>query len=381
MNIGFDIRKYDDFGIGTYIRNVLGGIPSYPSHLNWTLLGSPGKPAPDVGLGADFYHYEMLSSHRRNPFQGHLSCSHPLDIFFAPHYLTPDPGPVRFLLTIHDLIHLDPPVPPARIPRIGSLFDRLKESLKRRYHIGLARSKFVERVDAAEIIISVSQATADHLELLLPGSFAKTVVIPNCVDSVFFDIPDSSTIDAFKSRFNETNRPYFAYCGNDLFHKNIGYLLMAWKQISESLKDPPRLLLAGPPRVEAIELAIQRLRLESSVRLMNRMSISDIHLFISCAEGLIMPSLAEGFGLPVAEAMASGVAVACSDIRPHREITGDHAAFFNPQDVASGVSTLKRFVSETTLRSELVDAARKHASRYHPTIFIQHMSELLDHIR
>ncbi len=378
MRIAFDIRKYDDFGIGTYIRNVMRGIPSYPDRFTWTVLNGPGTPPDGFDSPSDRLEFDVLRAHRRTPFQGRLTLRRPVDLFFAPHYVTPDPGPTRFLLTVHDLIHLDPPVLPGGIPAVGTRFDRLSETLKRCYHRLLARTKLVSLIDTAERVITVSQSTADHLELLLPGTASKVTVIPNCVDAVFFTQPSPDAHAGFRERHGAIDRPYFVYCGNDLYHKNLGYLLAVWKHIVSTHTSPPLLILAGSPRPHAILSLADQLGIAPHVRMASWMTMSDIHLFMTGSEGLIMPSLAEGFGLPVAEAMACGTPVACSDIRPHREITGGHALFFNPQDLESGKIALTRFIDDETCRRSTVESARATAQSYHPSLFIQRMTDLLN---
>ncbi|GEM_PF-6017480 len=377
MRIAFDIRKYDDFGIGTYIRNVLRGIPSFPDRFTWTLLSGTDAPPDGFDLSSAKIEFELIRTHRRTPFQGRLTVRSPVDLFFAPHYVTPDPGSTRFLLTVHDLIHLDPPVLLDEIPALGTPLDRLREALKRRYHRLLARTKFVSLINAADRIITVSQSTADHLELLLPGTAPKITVIPNCVDAVFFTQPSRDARASFQERHPAIDRPYFVYCGNDLYHKNLGYLLVVWKQIISTFTTPPLLVLTGPPRSRAIRSLADHLGIARHIRMADWMTMTDIHLFMTGAEGLIMPSLAEGFGLPVAEAMACGTPVACSDIRPHREITAGHAAFFNPQDLESGKASLARFVSDDMFRKSTVEPARVAAQSYHPSLFIRRMSDLL----
>lgn len=156
-------------------------------------------------------------------------------------------------------------------------------------------------------------------------------------------------------------RPYILCVSTLHPHKNIERLVRVFGRFRE-IKPEFELVLGGLRgfRASAIENLISRLNLEANVRITGWIPRTELYELFRHATAFIYPTTFEGFGLPVIEAMAAGVPLACSDIEPLRSITGDAAVRFAPDSDDEMLAALLR-VSED---SSLVPAARARARQF-----------------
>jgi glycosyltransferase involved in cell wall biosynthesis len=142
-------------------------------------------------------------------------------------------------------------------------------------------------------------------------------------------------------------------------HKNLSRLLQAFARLAEG----PLLVLPGYTTRFEGELAreISRLDIVKRVRLLGWISEDDLEGLYRAARCFVFPSLAEGFGLPVLEAMERGLPVACSDVSSLPEIAGDAARYFDPLDVEGMRRAIAELVDDDSLRSRLAAAGRARA--------------------
>ena len=155
----------------------------------------------------------------------------------------------------------------------------------------------------------------------------------------------------------------FVLCVSTLHpHKNLDRLIRAYAR----RKRDWTLTIAGLRGFFAEELdrLIQELNVRESVRLTGWIPRAELLDLYARAQAFVYPSTFEGFGMPVLEAMAAGVPVACSDIPPLREVAGDTALFFDPLDESAISGALDRVVGEAALRGELSRKGRERASGF-----------------
>jgi glycosyltransferase involved in cell wall biosynthesis len=162
------------------------------------------------------------------------------------------------------------------------------------------------------------------------------------------------------------HRAEFAvYPANFWPHKNHERLLSATARI---VREEPRFLLvlcgALDENREEVRGRVVSLRLEPNVRLLPYLEDADVTALLEGAEFLVFPSLFEGFGLPVLEAMALGTPVACSDLPALIEVAGDASLFFDADDEAGLASTMLRLWREEETRDRLVRKGRARATVY-----------------
>ncbi|MBN1296983.1 glycosyltransferase family 4 protein [bacterium] len=363
--IGIDIRKIHDFGIGTYIRNLLTGLASTsrPEHTVFRLYTEDCYAADPRRLPPSRFPMVMMHANRRSPLQGALPGLSDLQLYHAPHYLTPDPGKTPFILTVHDCIHLAPPPFPKAFNRLGNPSDQVFDAAKRFYHRSQGVIRFRRYVQRADAIITVSDATSRDLIALTGIDDRKITRVHNCIDRAFFTAGSLEDTGEFCRKFGLPEKDYVLYCGNDLYHKNLAGLLTAWKNLSMRMQTPA-LVLAGPPRQFMIREYADYLGISDSIILLDRIPSGKMPDLYHGALALVMPSLAEGFGLPVAEAMAMGLPVVCSDIPVFHEITGDHALFCDPYNPHSIEEAVRAAIRDRPSENDRVAAARHQAEAF-----------------
>lgn len=251
-----------------------------------------------------------------------------------------------------------------RLPGVVTVHDlsfvRMPETLpraKRLYHARLCRAS----ARKAQCVIAVSHQTADDLMHYWQIPSSKIVVVPNGVDSRFrTGIP--AEVAAFRAERNLPDR-FLLYLGTLEPRKNLEMLLEAfarWLEQAPTRDRDLKLVLAGGRGwfFERIFAQAEALGLTDRVIFPGFIPEGDLHRWYQAAEGFIYPSLLEGFGLPVLEAMACGTPVLCSDAPSLMEVAGDCALTFpihgdpsqSLDELVNGISLL---VDQPYLRDEL----------------------------
>jgi glycosyltransferase involved in cell wall biosynthesis len=157
-------------------------------------------------------------------------------------------------------------------------------------------------------------------------------------------------------------KPYLISFSSPSPHKNIPILLRAFAMARETHRFPHQLVLVGhlPPGLSIGRDGIR----DDSVRVVGYLQDADLSAVMTGAELLVFPSLYEGFGLPVLEAMSAGVPVVCSDRASLPEVAGDAALFFDPTNVSEISEMVARAVTDQRLRESLRERGRHNASRF-----------------
>lgn len=237
-----------------------------------------------------------------------------------------------YIVTVHDLVRISFPFAKESVrDRVGLRLDGL----------GLKR---------AEHIISVSDSTKGDLVRHLGIGEDRITVVYNGVDRSVF-----RPVAAKRYEF-----PYLLYVGSERPRKNLGVLLEAFVTVKRerSTLANLRLVKAGyAGRTDKFRQAtiseIRRLGLNNEVIFAEYVGDEDLATYYSSALALVMPSLYEGFGLPIVEAMACGCPVLSSTSSSLPEVAGDAALFFDPHDSRQLAHLIARLAAELTLRHEL----------------------------
>jgi glycosyltransferase involved in cell wall biosynthesis len=208
----------------------------------------------------------------------------------------------------------------------------------------------VRHLPSAELVLAISEATARDL-----GRHgidrARVVVTP--LGRQGLGPPAPSTVH---------DGPFLLAVGEQTPRKDLGTLLRAFARVPMA----PTLIHAGPPGSDSgrLEALVNELGIAPRVRFMGFVDPPVLARLLADALALCFPSIAEGFGLPVLEAMAAGLPVVASDLPVLREVTGGHALLVPPTNVEAWTDALTRIVDDDALRQSLVDPARDHASTY-----------------
>jgi glycosyltransferase involved in cell wall biosynthesis len=253
-------------------------------------------------------------------------------------------GPYKRVVTIHDLIYRT--VPEAH-PGLRSLGMRVLVPLAAR---------------RSNRVIADSQTTADDVHRLLgvPRASIDTVPLGIGAPPRVTPAPPAAT----RARLGAGDRPVLLTVSAKLAHKNLMRLLGALARIVPA--ERPLLVLPGYPTPYEAQLRERatRLGLDGDVRFEGWVSAQELEDLWAAASAFVFCSLAEGFGLPILEAMSRGVPVACSDRGAVAEVAGDAALTFDPESETAIAGAIGRLLSDGELARRLAGAGRERAARF-----------------
>ncbi|MGA9669478.1 MAG: glycosyltransferase family 1 protein [Terracidiphilus sp.] len=245
-------------------------------------------------------------------------------------------------------------------PLVTTIHDAIIEKLPEFYaHKSHARAKRWWRWSAkrADAIFTVSRTSRfDILDIWSPSSSKVHVTYPG-VEEAFTETP-SEIASGVSSKFG-VKRPYLLYVGHRGEHKNFHVLA---KAIRDSALDSLDLVLVGGAD-EVPELEGWSGLLQNRLHHLKRLTDSELSSLYSRAVALVFPSLYEGFGFPIVEAMSCGTPVVSSDIPSSREVSGDAAEFFQPDDPADCVRAILR-VQDREIRESLISMGIERAKLF-----------------
>ncbi len=354
MKIGFDARKVRDFGIGRYIQGLLTELLNNDRENTYYIYLPPnsGDLFPVEGKNAVIIEESSPGySIREHLWLSAKAARHGLDLFHSPHYVVPRFLPCKFVVTIHDLIHLLYPVPKP----FNAAF------IYARMVMGYAARRSCR-------IFTDSENTKTDLMKTFPVDAEKITVTPMGVDALFSPLEDQENLIQFlKSR--DLPESYILYVGNRKRHKNIDRMLRAYARIPGEVQCP--LVFSGNVEDGDVDLRelISTLNLKGKVFFSGPVANKDLRYLYAGARFLIFPSLYEGFGLPPLEAMACGIPVVVSHKSSLPEVVGDAGLYVDPLDEGSMVEAMVKMLSDSRLASEFREKGlnRSREFRWHTT--------------
>jgi glycosyltransferase involved in cell wall biosynthesis len=340
MRIAVDARKLHDYGIGTYVRNVLKELARQDEVNEYFLICRPEH----VGLAAELGSRFTAVPDRSEPYSISEQVSIPLDLrryridlFHEPHYVLPPLVPCPAVVTIHDCIHL-----------------RFPQYLPNRLAHVYARTFLWTATHQADRIITVSEASKRDILQYFNVPPEKIEVIYNGIDERFWIPPSEEEIERARQRYQLTD-PFILYAGNIRPHKNLERLIDAVHQLCQGGLDQLKVLIIGDEisRYATLRRAVHRHKLHKQVRFLGFVPDHTLAALYRLASVFVFPSLYEGFGLPPLEAMASGTPVVTSNVSSLPEVVGDAALLVDPYDSEAIAGAIRMVLSDETLRADL----------------------------
>ncbi len=267
----------------------------------------------------------------------------------------------------HGAFHLLPATRHA--PRLVTVFDLTNFRYPEAHLSGqthLHRTMLRHAVRRADALVAISKsAGADLVELLGADESKVRVVYGGVMLDEFSGDLDRAALDKAKGRFGIT-RDYFIHLGTLEPRKNVPRLLEAYARVRERRADCPQLVLTGKAGwlCEPIFETIEARGLHDAVVCTGYIDRAEAVLLLRGARACVYPSLYEGFGLPVLEAMAAGVPVMTSNVSSLPEVAGDTGILVNPEDVDALVSGIEQLIDDESGNAVRVSAARARAATF-----------------
>lgn len=273
----------------------------------------------------------------------------PLDLFHATDFVLPPSTARATLLTIHDLAFLF--YPDAAMPSLH-------------HYLNVVVPRSVRRADR---LIADSAHTARDLHEQWGVPLARISVVQGAVDhSRFHPVSDPAARAAALARYGLAGRPYILALSRLEPRKNFVRLIDAFAQARAAGKLPHRLVIGGKPGwlYEPIYARVRELGLAEHVHFPGFIADADLPAVYSGAAFFAYPSLYEGFGLPIVEALACGVPVLTGDNSCLPEAGGPGALYVRADDTADIAAGLLRLATDEALAAELAAAGRRHALQF-----------------
>jgi len=276
--------------------------------------------------------------------RSHVRWSTRADLFHASTLMRNPPRNARLTTTVYDMTCWL--TPELHTPRNAQAVRRFGERVMTR----------------ADGLISISESSRrDAIRILGLAPEKITVVYPGVPDG-FFAVP-AEAVKAARDRCH-LERPYVLFVGTVEPRKNLGALLDAWAGLGGSLRQEFELVAAGPAgwRDQAV---LKRLRsAPAGVRYLGYVAETELPGLTAGATVFAYPSLYEGFGFPVAQAMAAGVPVLTSNVSSLPEVAAGAALLVDPHSAGEIRSGLEKLLLSPGLREDLGRIGRARAQRY-----------------
>jgi len=351
MRVAIDVRKLHDFGIGTYVRNLIHWLARLDRDSDYVLICRPEDCGSVEELGPNFHPLPDRAANYSIAEQLTLPIDlarAKADLFHAPHYVLPALTPCRSIVTIHDCIHLKfPQYLPGRLAHAYA-----------RIFLWIAANRSAR-------VLTVSESSKRDILRFFPIPEDKIDVIYNAIDDRFGQPPDDEQMARVRERY-QLHAPFLLYSGNVKPHKNLERLIDAFARLRRRGFNDIKLLITGNEisRYATLRRAVHHYNLHRHVRFLGFLETETLAILYRLADAFVFPSLYEGFGLPPLEAMASETPVLTSNISSLPEVTNDAALLVDPYDPDAIAEGMHRILSDTALRERLVSRGRARAASF-----------------
>lgn len=353
MRIGLDLRSFlkDETGIGVYFKNLLLALAEIDKENEYFMLSSSLKVR---------FPEEMLPGFARARFHDLYIPGRILDslwfglgkpafgrFFRTPMDLTHSSTPLilptagKTVVTVHDLFYRDHP-------------EMTDEDTRRRLV-----SRTADSLARADGVIAVSRFTRDDLLEKYPLDPAKVTVIHHGTNKRFRVQTSTAFKNVLRKKYDLPTE-FLLFVGAVEPRKNLTTLVDALKILHDQGQRIP-LIIAGRKGSDIVRVRarIAQNGLESSVRVLDYLPDEDVQGLYSLASLFVFPSLCEGFGFPLLEAMASGIPIAASCVSALPEVADDAALFFDPHSAGRMAETLLQGLEDEEVRASLIERGKK----------------------
>ena len=329
------LKPYD--GIGQLTQLLMVNMKQYYSHLKMLPLHFSRMPSFKAFQEPAHFvlsYYAPFSLYKRHESQ--------IDLLHVTDYRVPNIG-VPVVNTIHDafLIKYAPP------------------SWKRRF----ANSLFKKGIDRSEKIIAVSYAAVPELTHYWGIDPKKVAVVRSARDIYFDERSSAQEIADCKHRFN-LNKPYLLFVSTLKGYKNIDRLLDAYFALGHLAQEIDLVLVGKANRETELNDRVKCLDAKGKIKWLTYIDKHSLRALYQGALGVTFPSLDEGFGFPIIEALASKVPLLTSNYGAMKEISGGCAILVDPYKVDDICNGITQLITDTSKREALVKAGWDHVQTF-----------------
>ena len=358
MKVAVDIRRMSEFGVGTYIRNIVRTLGRLDHENHYFLIGPPAKVQEIGALPANFQTVPLDST--EHSFRGYREFraalqKHECDLVHIPNlFSVPRALPCPYVMTVHDM---------------------LEHMSRARDRHGVLRSLYFQMtkhvLGRAARIFAVSNFTRSEIEKLFDIPLTHIEVVYNAIDERFLrGHASAADLEMIAQRYQVTY-PFLLYAGRISPHKNVVRMIEAFSALKTELaKDQAypdlKLIIIGDDLSGNTDLrrTVVRSGVQNDVRFLGFIPIEVLRIFYDEAKVFVFPSLYEGFGLPPLEAMAHGTPVVTSNVSSLPEVVGNAAVLVNPENVFEIMRALHRVLMDKSLRDRMKERGYQQAMRF-----------------
>ena len=329
-------------GIGSYVQALVERVPALAPDDRFTLWAhrraalplSPAANATEI----------MVKNGPNSPWSAlwpqRDAAFDDVDVFHNPHNLLPRGIPCASVVTLHDVMALEYP----------RLHLRGLERISKSYYYPQAIWRALRK---ATRLIAPSRATADRICAVHPGAASRLTVIPEAADAIFRPPNDRSATAQRSAELIGSDAPFLLVIGANTPSKRHDLALAAFA-----------VAVPAPWRLVFVQRRKARARPAERAIWLTTMTREEVVILMQTAGALVQPSIYEGFGLPVLEAMACGCPVVASDIAPFREVTAGHALLVPPNDAGKLAAALREITQSPALRESLGEEGAARAQDF-----------------
>jgi glycosyltransferase involved in cell wall biosynthesis len=356
MRIAIDIRKINEFGVGTYIWNLVRNLSAIDCQNEYLLVGSH-RNFHELGPLPDNFK-QMYQAEDESYWRHHVTIPLALkrqnvDVVHVPHHEAPFFNPSKLVVTMHDCVHL--------------LFPHEDSSKFRNYRHYLQTKRVVE---TAKHVLAVSRSTKEDLINIFELPESKISVVHNALDERFAFSHTTEERKHVLERY-QLKEPFVLYSGKIRPHKKLHRLIEAFAVLKSELMEDERyktlkLIIIGDElsKHQYLRLTVIRSGAQQDVRFFGFVPYPILRVFYQSAALFAFPSLYEGFGLPPLEAMANRTPVVASNTSSLPEVLGDAGILVNPENVFDIARGMKLILSDDVLRQKLVQKGIEQVAKF-----------------
>jgi glycosyltransferase involved in cell wall biosynthesis len=358
VKVAVDIRRMSEFGVGTYIRNIVRTLGRLDHENHYFLIGPPAKVQEIGTLPPNFQTVPLVST--EHSFRGYREFRAALqkyecDLVHIPNLFSiPRALPCPYVMTVHDM---------------------LEHMSRARERNGVLRSLYFQMtkhvLGGAARIFAVSNFTRSEIEKLFDIPLTHIEVVYNAIDERFLRGHASAADREMIAQRYQVTYPFLLYAGRISPHKNVVRMIEAFSALKTELgKDQAypdlKLIIIGDDLSGNPDLrrTVVRSGVQNDVRFLGFIPIEVLRIFYDEAKVFVFPSLYEGFGLPPLEAMAHGTPVVTSNVSSLPEVVGNAAVLVNPENVFEIMRALHRVLMDKALRDRMKERGYQQAMRF-----------------